>query len=107
MSELEARLKEMREDVEAWRQAAAEMNKVAQIVGELKSVQTAFGYLGKRGEADTTYATLNDTLRSLAQQADATFKDVEGKLNTVIRVYEGTEERNKELVSRVKKGWNF
>jgi hypothetical protein len=107
MSELETHLNEMRKDVAAWQQAAAEMNKAAQTVAELKSVQTAFGYLGKKGDADTTYATLNDTLHGLAQQADTTFKDVEGKLNTVIRVYEGKEAQNKELVNKIKQGWNF
>ncbi|SDJ03725.1 hypothetical protein [Nonomuraea jiangxiensis] len=107
MSELETRLNEMRADVETWQQVAAEMHTAAQTVAGLKGVQSAFGYLGRQAEADTTYATLNDTLHSLAQQANTIFKDVEGKLNRVIRVYEGKEAQNRQLVSDVKEGWNF
>ncbi|MEO3867519.1 hypothetical protein ABGB18_01675 [Nonomuraea sp. B12E4] len=107
MSELETRLDEMRKDAETWQQVAEAMNTAAQTLAELRSVRNAFGYLGRQGDADTTYATLNDTLHGLAQQADRTFQDVEGKLTTVIRVYEGMEARNRQLVRDVKEGWNF
>ncbi|TDD94646.1 hypothetical protein [Actinomadura rubrisoli] len=107
MSELEARLNEMRKDTATWKDAAEEMRKAAKMVADVKDLSTAFGYLGRKGQADTTYATLNDTLKSLADQADTVFRDVEGKLGKVISVYEGAEAQNKELVNRIKAGWTF
>ncbi|WP_157429935.1 type VII secretion target [Actinomadura oligospora] len=107
MSELEARLKEMREDVTGWDQIAGEMRKAAHNVAQVKDLKEAFGYLGEKAGVPSAYTTLNDTLRSLAEQADAAFRDVENKLETVIKVYEGKEEENRELVKGVKEGWNF
>ncbi|MER5644689.1 hypothetical protein [Streptosporangium sp. NPDC002524] len=107
MSELEARLAEMRKDLAAWQEAAEAMNQAARTVAGLKDLRTAFGYLGYKADADTTYATLNDTLRSLAEQADKIFQDVEDKLQAVISAYEGTEKTNQELVDNIKKGWTF
>ncbi|MEV4254027.1 hypothetical protein AB0J52_12790 [Spirillospora sp. NPDC049652] len=107
MSELEARLNEMRKDVTTWDQIAGEMRKAAHNVAQVKDLKEAFGYLGEKAGVPNAYTTLNDTLRSLAELADVAFRGVENKLNTVIKVYEGKEEENHKLVTAIKEGWKF
>lgn len=107
MSELEVRLQEMRKDATAWGEAATEMRKAGKVVTDVKDLKEAFGYLGEKAGTDIAYAALNDTLRSLTEQADVVFRDVQKKLNTVIAVYEGTETHNRDLINGIKRGWRF
>jgi DNA repair ATPase RecN len=107
MSELEVALRELHKDTETWRKAAETMTKAAQEVAAVKDLSTAFGYLGKKAECDTTYATVNDTLKNVGEQASKVFQEISGNLDTVVKTYRGTEELTAAEIKRIKTGWHL
>ncbi|WP_157995723.1 hypothetical protein [Thermomonospora amylolytica] len=107
MTELEARLQEMRKDVAVWQDMAGEMRQVGGVIAGLQDVRNAFGYLGKSVGTDQAFAAVHNVLQTLSKEADGTFRDVANRLQTVIRVYEGKETQNQELIKKVREGWRI
>ncbi|GAA4241069.1 hypothetical protein GCM10022254_68450 [Actinomadura meridiana] len=107
MSELEVALKYLHKDSETWTQGGKVMEKAAQEVAAMKDLSAGFGYLGKKANCDTTYATLNDTLVSVGMQAGKVFRDASHKLDTVAKAYEHAEELSADQVKKIRHGWHI
>ncbi|MFE9103839.1 MULTISPECIES: hypothetical protein [Actinomadura] len=107
MSELEVALKHLHKDADNWRNAAKVMEKAARDVAAMKDLASGFGYLGKKAECDTTYATLNQTLVNVGGQAGKVFQEIAHKLDTVGRAYEHAEEMNVADVKKIRQGWHI
>jgi len=107
MSELEVALKALQKDVATWRNAAKTMDDASQQVAAVKDLSAAFGYLGKKAECDTTYATVNDTMENVGGQAAKVFQEIAGNLEKVVKTYQGTEEMTAEEIKSIKTGWHL
>ena len=107
MSELEVALKELQKDAGNWREAAGTMTKASQQVAAVRNLSTAFGYLGKKAECDTTYTTVNETLTNIGEQASKVFQEIGSNLDTVVKTYRGTEELTAQQIRRIKSGWHL
>jgi len=107
MGELEVALKALQKDVTTWRNSANTMNDASWQVAAVRDLSVGFGYLGKKAECDTTYATVNDTMKNVGEQAAEVFQEIADNLETVIKTYRGTEEMTAEEIKKIKKGWHL